>query len=80
MEIRGRDVEATSHIKYLGVYIDQTVNWKKEITFITSLKSVRDLELFQTFISIRNLEDPTHEHHRTPFQILLLSLGVLWES
>ena len=36
LEIRGRDIEANPHIKYLGVYIDHTLNWKKEIKFITA--------------------------------------------
>ena len=35
LEIRGRDIKATPHIKYLGVYIDHTLNWKKENIFIT---------------------------------------------
>ena len=39
LEIRGRDIEAIHHIKYLGVYIDHTMNWKKEIQLITTKAS-----------------------------------------
>ena len=36
LKIRGRDIEATPHIKYLGVYIDDTLNWKKQIQLISN--------------------------------------------
>ena len=35
LEIRGRDIEATPHIKYLGIYVDHTLDWKKQIQLIT---------------------------------------------
>ena len=31
LEIRGRDIKATPHIEYLGVFINRTLNWKKQI-------------------------------------------------
>ena len=34
LEIRGRDIEATTHIKYLGAYVDHYLNWKKQIQLI----------------------------------------------
>ena len=44
LEIRGRDIEATPYVKYLGVCTDHTLNWKKEIKFITT-KVSRALEI-----------------------------------
>ena len=38
LEIIGKDIEAT-HIKCLGIYIDHTLNWKKEIKFVTTKAS-----------------------------------------
>ena len=36
LEIRGREIEATPHRKYLGIYVDHTLNWKKQIQLITT--------------------------------------------
>ena len=36
LEIRGRDIEATTHTKYLGIYVDHTLNWEKQIQLITT--------------------------------------------
>ena len=36
LEIRGRDIEAAPHMKYLGIYIDDTPNWKKQIRLIST--------------------------------------------
>ena len=30
LEMRGRDIEAIPHIRYLGVYINYTLNWKNK--------------------------------------------------
>ena len=35
VEIRGGDIEATPHIKYLAFYIDHILNWKKQVKLIT---------------------------------------------
>ena len=36
LEIRERDIKAVPHIKYLGVYTDHTLNWKKQIQLIAT--------------------------------------------
>ena len=79
LEIRGRDIEATPHIKYLGVYVDHTLNFKQQIQLITT-KASRALRilnyskhLFQ-FGTLKTLVTSIIEPY------LLLSLGVLLEN
>ena len=77
LKIRDNELEVIQKTKYLGVQIDNSLNWKEHIKTVSTKvsRAIGFLNLAKTFLrQERNIEDALHRYCRATLSILLLCM------